>query len=215
MDFIDSAAKKAANIFNDALKRYILTIRPLTNPLYQRWAIAILLCIVLSVILAPEIHVFTPKYEIGTISTHDIKADRDFLVEDQESTRQKKLDAGENIKSVYDYDGNLTAAIQGKIAKAFDSIEEFRQNIPAGKTTELTAFNNQEVRKLKKNLDTNFGFSLAPEEFYALMEQKDPEGLKQKINLFVTSFYENRYITATSFTKGEKEKGIILRDIKT
>jgi cyclic-di-AMP phosphodiesterase PgpH len=124
MYFIDSAAKKASNIFNKFIRKYILSSSFLTNPVYQRWAIAIILCLILAVILAPDIHLINPKYSAGMISSKDIKADRDFLVEDLESTEQKKIDAADNVKSVYDYDSNATKIIRGKLFKALNSETE-------------------------------------------------------------------------------------------
>jgi hypothetical protein len=88
MNFIDSATKKASSSVKKFLGKHNLFFSFLTNSLIQRWSIAIFLCLILSIILAPEIQFFAPKYKIGMISPKDIKADRDFLVEDQESTRQ-------------------------------------------------------------------------------------------------------------------------------
>ena len=62
MDIIDSVTKKASNLFKIFIKKNILSVSFLTNAVYQRWAIAIVLCIILSVILAPEIHLINPKY---------------------------------------------------------------------------------------------------------------------------------------------------------
>ena len=215
MDFIDSATKKVSNVLKKFMRKYILSYRFLTNPLYQRWAIAISLCLILSIIMAPEIHLFAPKYKIGTISPKDIKSDRDFLVEDLESTKQKKIDAQKNIKSIYDYDSNTATAINAKMSKAFNLIDEFSQNIPKDNLAEYISINNHEARKIKKLLYTNLGFPLSSEEFHTLIKQKDSDELQQKFSRLITSFYETRYITNASFTKSEKEKGIILRNLKT
>lgn len=121
MDIIDSVTKKAANLFKMFIKKHILSLSFLTNAVYQRWTIAIVLCIILSIILAPDIHLINPKYSVGVISPKDIKADRDFLVEDIESTEQKKIDAANNIKSVYDYDSNVNENIKANLFKALNA----------------------------------------------------------------------------------------------
>ena len=215
MDHIDSATKKVSNILKKFMGKQIFPFSLLVNPVYQRWAIAISLCLVLSFIMAPELHLFTPKYKIGTISHKDIKADRDFLVEDQESTKQKKIDAGENIKSVYDYDSNAAITVKEKLVKAFNSINEFSQNLPMEKQADYTFINTQEAQKVKKLLAAHLEFPLSSEEFHALIEKKYSNELQQKFYLTIISFYENRYITNANFTKGENDKGITLRDLKT
>lgn len=216
MDFIDSVTKKISDILKSIKGKYSPSFRFLNNPIYQRWAIAISLCLILSIILAPDIHLFTPKYKPGMISPKDIKADRDFLVEDRESTRQKKIDAAVNIKTVYDYDSNVAANIKAKLLKAFNAIHEFNQSISKEKPVEHSLINTQEAQKAKKILDNNLGFTSSPEEFYMWMErQKNSNGLHHKLGRLIISFYENRYITNASFTKAEKEKGITLRNLET
>jgi membrane-associated HD superfamily phosphohydrolase len=102
MNFINSTTSKAANIFKNLSERYNTSLGFLKNSTFQRWANGIILCLILALILAPEIHFSTPKFKLGMIATKDVKADRDFLVEDQKSTEDKKNDAAENIKPVYD-----------------------------------------------------------------------------------------------------------------
>jgi cyclic-di-AMP phosphodiesterase PgpH len=215
MDFIDSATKKVSNTLKNIMGKHIFPLSFLTDAIYQRWAIAVVLCLVVSVILAPEIHLFTPKYKSGMISPKDIKADRDFLVEDRESTRQKKIDAADNIKTVYDYDSNTAVNIKAKLMKAFNAIHDFRPSLPKEKQLEFTFTNTQDAQRVKKILDNNLGFTSSPEEFYTLIEQKDSNELHHKLNRLIISFYENRYITNAGFTKVEKEKGVTLRNLET
>ncbi|OPY82402.1 MAG: 7TM-HD extracellular [Smithella sp. PtaU1.Bin162] len=215
MDFIDSTTKKAANISQSILEKYILSIKLFTNHTYQKWAIAIVLCIILSVILVPEIHFLAPKYEIGMISTKDIKADRDFLVEDRESTKQKNIDAAENIKFVYDYDVNMPSVIEGKLVKIFNTADEFFRDVSKDKHSNNIPANFRETQKIKKIFDNTLGFSLSSEEFSTLINQKNFNEIHNKLSRVIVSVYENRFITNAGFTKGEKEKGITLRNLKT
>jgi putative nucleotidyltransferase with HDIG domain len=216
MNFIDSATKKASgSVKNFFLGKHNLFFSFLANSLIQRWSIAIFLCLILSIILAPEIQFFAPKYKIGMISPKDIKADRDFLVEDQESTRQKKIDAGENIKSVYDYDSDIDINIKSKLTKAFKLLDEFHQSISKEKLLEYSSGNLHELQKAKKRFETNLGFSVSSDEFNILNDQKYSNELQQKFYRMIISFYESRYITNANFTKRENEKGITLRNLKT
>lgn len=215
MHLIDSAKQKAAGIVKKMKGNNLPFFRFFTNIFYQRWAIAIGLCLILSIILAPEIHIITPEYKAGTISSKDIKADRDFLVEDMKSTRQKKSDAGINIKSVYDYDSSITSYIKLKLNRSFNLVDEFYQNITKDKLLEPGFVNSSEVRQLRKNLDTNFGFRLNNEEFSTLLERKYSNVARQKIYRVILNLYEDKYITNADLTRADKEKGIILRDLKS
>ncbi|MBW2647535.1 MAG: hypothetical protein JRE23_15450, partial [Deltaproteobacteria bacterium] len=90
------------------------------NPLLQRWAILISISIVLAFILSPRItHIRPPDYEVTSIATKDIKADRNFLVEDRAVTEQKRLETVTRVQSIFDYDRNMPAKIGIKMSKAF------------------------------------------------------------------------------------------------
>ena len=215
MDFIDSIIKKLSLIIRNQIEKHNFSFGFLANPVYQRWAIGFSLCLILAVILAPEIHFSAPKYKLGTISTKNIKADRDFLVEDNESTKQKKIDAGENVKSVYDFDGNVPISIKAKLSKSFNSVELFYRNHSTEKPSEYGSINIHETQKAKKLLESNLGFAISTDQFYALKEHKFSYELQQRLSRLIVSFYESRFITNAIFSKIEKEKGLIIRNVKT
>ena len=52
----------------------------------------------LTLILAPKIYVSEPEYRHGMIAQENIKADRDFLVEDINSTQQKRNEATADVR---------------------------------------------------------------------------------------------------------------------
>ncbi len=206
MDFIDSATKKTNDVFKYFKGKHFLSFFYPSNPIHQRWTIAVVLCLLLSIILAPDIHLFAPKYKIGMISPADIKADRDFLVEDQESTKQKKNDAGGNIRAVYDFDDNVTAKIKEKLARSFDSIIELRRSLPIDLTTEY--IDNSDLEEAKKLLEQNLGFSLNHEEFRTLISHQNPVKLQNKLNRLIVSIYGTA-ILPTLISLKEKKKTVL------
>ncbi|MEQ8212623.1 MAG: HDIG domain-containing metalloprotein [Smithellaceae bacterium] len=215
MDFIDSGTKKANEFLKYFKGKNFLSLLYPSDPLYQRWTIAVVLCLLLSVILAPDVHLFAPKYKIGMISPADIKADRDFLVEDLESTKQKRNEAARDVKSVYDYDRNIAGKIKDKLARTFNVLNEFRPTLPNEVTDAYNENDMQEEQKAKKLLEQILGFSLSAEEFRLLISHKNPVKLQHKLNRLVSTFYENNNLTNAVFMKSEKEKGIILRNLET
>lgn len=215
MDYIDTAAKKISDIFRKKIWKRIVSLKFLNDPLFQRWIIVIVLCLILAIILTPEINLYIPKYKPGMICDKDIKADRDFLVEDIESTRQKRIDAEGSVRSVYDYDNNVIAGINSKLVRTFHSISKFHQSLPPERFAENPFLNNEEMRKARKLLDGNLGFTLNSEEFHLLINNRNYNDLQHKLSRLLTSLYENNYITNTNFTKADREKGIIIRYLET
>ena len=215
MDFIDSTTSKTIKLFKKLMGKNKFPFSLLENNLFQRWAIGIILCLILALILAPEIYFSAPKLKQGMIVAHDIKADRDFLVEDQLSTKQKKNDAVENIKSVYDFDSNIAFAIKNKLLKSIASVDEYYQHLPKEKIPENNSPNIRENRKAKKLIEVTLGFSLTSPEFDIFKDYRYSNELKQKMSRLIFSLYDGKFITNVNFNQLEKEKGIIVRTVTT
>jgi len=81
-----------------------------TIPL-RKVLVLVILSIVLSILLMPRITFFHPIYSVGSIAAKDIKADRDFLVEDKIATEQGRLDASRHTEPVFDYDLEVPGTI--------------------------------------------------------------------------------------------------------
>ena len=173
------------------------------NILFQRLAIMICLSLVLSILLTPHIHFIHPTYKIGSIAAKDVKADRDFLVEDRASTEQKKMESIENVRSVYDYDKGIPSMIEMNLAGAFTSMEETYHQIDEKKSYNLEEF------------EETLGTALTDNEFNILSERKFPFDICNNIVKLIHSAYNENLISQAAFTKREKEKGIIIRDVKT
>jgi len=103
MNFFELIKKKAANIFKK-LRGNNLSFEFLKNRTFQKWAIAVSLCLILAIIISPELRIYEPDFKLGMIAPRNIKADYSFLVEDPQATEQKKMEDAENVKPVYDYD---------------------------------------------------------------------------------------------------------------
>jgi putative nucleotidyltransferase with HDIG domain len=215
MDFIDSTTNKTIKLFKKLMGKHKFLFSLLENNLFQRWAIGIVLCLILALILAPEIKFSAPKLKQGMIAAHDIKADRDFLVEDQLSTKQKKNDAAENIKPVYDFDINIAFSIRNKFLKSIASVDEYYQRLPKEKIPENSSLNIRENQKAKKRMEMTLGFSLTSQEFDILKNYRYSNELKQKMSRIISSIYNGKFITNVNFNQLEKEKGIIVRTVTT
>jgi hypothetical protein len=187
----------------------------LENSVFQKWAIAVILCLILAMILAPEINIFAPKFQQGMIATRNIKADHSFLVEDQQATQQKINDDAENIKPVYDYDSKVAVNIKTKLAEALLSAAEDYKSSLMEKPPEAGHIDVSKSQKEKQRLEVNLGVSLSSEEFHILKEYKFSNELQQKLSQLIVSFYANKFITNNIFSKSEKRKGITIRNLET
>ncbi len=215
MNLIEAYQNKARNIFKKLLKSRNISFGFLKNSPFQRWAIAITFCLILAIIMAPDIRFSKPEFTLGMIAPRNIKADYPFLVEDKQATEQKKLEDAENIKPIYDYDSKTADNIKTKLVKAFSHAAPIYGNSSNEKTSENENVDISKLQKEKKLLDAYLGVYLSSEEFYVLKEYRFSNDLQQKFSRLITSFYQNKFITKDIFSNSEKQKGIIVQNLKT
>ncbi|MFA5321657.1 MAG: HDIG domain-containing metalloprotein [Smithella sp.] len=215
MNFIKFIKNKAVYFLKTILEKGTPYFSFVKNSLFQRWAIAIILCLILALIMAPEFHFSEPQFKLGMIAPKNIKADYAFLVEDKQAAEQKIIEDAENIKPVYDYDSRIADNIKIKLLKSLSLAAE---NHKISFKEESFENNNADINKLqkeKKKLEANLGIYLNSEEFYVLNEYKFSNELQKKFSRLIISFYENKFITSDVFGKSEKQKGIVIRNLKT
>lgn len=118
-NFLDSTSEKILSVFRKWKEKHPLSLAFLNDVIFQRWAIAILLSAGLTALLAPQFYFSKPVYRHGMIVQENIKADRDFLVEDVQSTRLKQIEAVTAVRPVYDYDPETAITLRAKIKQSF------------------------------------------------------------------------------------------------
>ncbi|HYA14784.1 MAG TPA: HDIG domain-containing protein [Syntrophales bacterium] len=177
---------------------------------FQRWAIAIFLSAILSLLLTPQVYFSYPEYKVGSIATRDVRADHDFLVEDKADTEQKKAEVIKDVQSVYDYDGDIASQIKLTVAKGFSFAEQLlivNSNEPVPTQTSLN--------KGRNDFEKLLGIALSNDELNILQKYKFSNLISESISKIIAGIYKAELITNTTFTKQDTENGIIIRDIRT
>jgi cyclic-di-AMP phosphodiesterase PgpH len=175
---------------------------------FNRWTIAICVSAVLSFLLTPQVHFFHPDYKVGSIAARDVRADRDFLVEDKVSTEQKRAEAIKDFKSVYDYDSDTPSHLRAAVTRAFSSTEQ------ANNASNNRSLKQLSLQQMRNNFENALGIALTDEEFYILQKYKFSPYISEKISRIIASIYSSALITNAEFTKKDVGNGIVIRDIK-
>ena len=108
----------------DTLKHRALELKSPKNTITQRWILAILLSVVLAWFISPGAQRPPKIYLLGEVVDENIKAPKDFLVEDEPSTQKRILEADEKLRVIYDYDDGASRALKKKLATAFGPMRE-------------------------------------------------------------------------------------------
>ncbi|MEA2014312.1 MAG: hypothetical protein U9N38_03280, partial [Thermodesulfobacteriota bacterium] len=173
-------------------------------------AITLSMSLILAILLYPQIlHIAPLEYTVGSIVAGNIKADRDFLVVDKAATEDKRAEAIENTRPVYDYDRNMPARIAAAISKAFLDMTE---NVKKQSGSPDSA--KESVEKAKKRFEDISGITLTNREFGTLNKKGFPIDVCDNLIKLVYSTYKDRLVGNWNILSLYKNKGIIIRDIE-
>ena len=118
-------------------KTRLVSVLEHTGPV--KWLLLILVMTVFTMILYPNTIIRRHDYSLGDVAERDIKAQRDFLVEDQAGTEKKRRQAAESVLTVYDYNTALLDTIRNNVDNAFSMMQEAGpdtvENTPAPEET--------------------------------------------------------------------------------
>ena len=94
-----------------------------------RWALLVAVTIVFTILLYPNLVIKKHSYKLGDVVTRDIKAAKNFLIEDKDATEASRKQAVENVLTVYDHDVNISTKTDQRIKKAFDELRATLETI--------------------------------------------------------------------------------------
>jgi len=177
--------------------------------------ILVVLSAALSILLIPRITFFHPIYSVGSIATKDIKADRDFLVEDKISTEQGRLDAARNTEPVFDYDMEVPGTISSRITSAFMIMSETYEHINRLKNSN-TYFNAQDfIQRGREDAQRVLGARFSDKEFELFARSFFATDFQDPLIKFLYAAYRAHVVSHEDFLKLERTRAIVIRDVKT
>lgn len=183
-----------------------------------KWIILFLLSLTTSFFLFPGILLKPVDYTIGDVAARDIKASRDFLVENKDLTEKDMEKAAREVLSVYDFDPSAAsvnkvlneAFVLGReyVAKTLEK-EQSPVAVPGDSPAPLLnpeAFREQFFQTLKVPRDDKL--------FRALLKQGFPAGIEEAVRKLLSSAYEKGVVSNGALLKSQVERGgIILHEL--
>ena len=182
------------------------------GPEVRKWFILIGLSIVVSLLLFPDILVRPRTYVLGDVADRDIKATRDFLVENEALTQEKSEQAVRNVLSVYDFDpteNNLIA----RLREAFQQGREYlakeaplpEESLGQDKLPQLDGFEERFFDILE----------IAPSDslYQALTENGFPPQVEKAIIFLVRKVLNRGVVSNKKMLLTQSGKGILLRHV--
>ena len=193
------------------------------RPEAQRWYILLGLSAIISILLFPTILTPPKRYSLGDVANLDIKASREFLVENRELTEKNRQEAVKAVPPVYDFDPT-GAEVISRIKKAFESGREFMaQSLSADYAPEKNP-----VEGKSRPEDPSTGVDALKNRFFEILDippddklletfiKNDfPASAEQSVINLDTQVFDNGVVSDKMMLMSLGGNGIILHDIRT
>jgi hypothetical protein len=199
----------------------------LREPLFRfRLIVLIAVTALFTLILYPNLMVTKLAYTVGDVAEKDIKAPKDFLVEDQTATEIKRLQAVQDVLTVYDNDTDLVNRLVQMVDGTFTDMRALRQAAaesrgpahsaaatPSAEDTRTgLATSAEEVRKV---FEDKLGIRVGKGAFLALEAEGFSKRIADAIGEILQKTLESGIVASKDVMLKDFEKGIILREVRT
>jgi putative nucleotidyltransferase with HDIG domain len=195
-----------------------------------RWVILGCVTLLLTVLLFPNLVVTRHRYRLGDVAERDIKAPRDFFIEDQPATEANRRLAVQSVLTVYDYDAELGKKLGARVIQTFaemraaniqapksvhpqpDAVEipeEIQSDIPQ------TTASDKPIADPRKYFEERLGIRISSGAFKVLAAENFSEDTANLINRLLQKIVSNGVVTNKEILLKEAEKGVILRNVAT
>ncbi|MDL2121750.1 MAG: HDIG domain-containing protein [Deltaproteobacteria bacterium] len=211
---------------NKAIRNFFASSKPI------RWFILIGFTIIFTIILYPTLIITKHSYKLGDVAERDIKAPKDFLIEDEEATEENRKKAAEEVLTVYDNNASLSVKLGQNVKQSFaeiaDIFEAYKESQGNASSNEKLKINSDETNKeiiplllneklwqLKDSFEEKIGFTVSDDAYKILIEEKFSSNIAHLISRILTEIINNGVVINKDILLKESDKGIILRDVET
>lgn len=99
------------------------------NQVWQKRILVFVVSLCTALIISPRLTSSAYNYVVGDVARQNIKAPRDFLVEDDHSTSKKREEASLTSRTVYDFDDGASKDTQERLSKTFALMRKYLAEI--------------------------------------------------------------------------------------
>jgi len=196
---------------------------------YVRWAILVGISLIFTVILYPSLIIHKHTYQLGDVAERDIKATKDFFIENKAATEANRKRAVDAVLTVYDHDKGLSSKLSKNIQATFDELravfetEKENRNIhssdkpktPSSNPVKKTESLQDRIWQMKTGFEEKIGISVSNGAYQILLKEKYPRKISDLINRILTEVMNNGVVSNKEILLREIDKGITLRTVGT
>ncbi|UCF57092.1 MAG: hypothetical protein JSW15_00975, partial [Deltaproteobacteria bacterium] len=185
-----------------------------------KWLILVALSLIISISLFPNILSKPKIHRIGDVAEQDIKASRDFLIENKELTEKNREKATKEVLSVYDFDSSASNLLP-RIREAFSLGREYLDpSFHLGNPEQAPPSSDEKMADTlgEENMSKRFFgiLEIIPDEkvFEKLVEYSFPTQVEEAVIQLTNSVFKKGVVGNKTMLMNQVEKGgIVLHEI--
>ena len=191
-----------------------------------RWLLLAAIIAVFIVLLYPNLVVPPHHYQLGDIAERNIKAPRDFFVEDQAATEEIRTKAIAQVLTVYDFDPRISTQTISNIRKSFEEMRlklaELSSRYPKPKPTNgesatpeptLAQAREQLLAAEKDNFKKLLGVDINDSAYQLLADDGFSKSVSDRTVKILQSIQSNGVVANKEIMLKEIDHGITLRNV--
>ncbi|MBL0716523.1 MAG: HD family phosphohydrolase, partial [Desulfosarcina sp.] len=184
-----------------------------------------------TITLYPGLIIEEQSWKSGDIAGKDIKAPKDFFIEDKDATEVKRKEAMENIVTVYDYNASLFSSLTSNIHEAFQEgrsmIKFLNRDMGPAPESDLSGSDSMQVivpvesikilpdkvlSEKKNNFEKKIGIPVSKGAYNILEREKFSGNIEYLIISILREILKNGVVKNKEILLRETGKGIILKN---
>lgn len=211
---------------NNSLKKTVILYFLSNNKVL--WGILLGFTLVFSLILFPHTSASKYSYQLGDIAKRDIKASKDFFIEDKEATELNRDLAVKTVLNVYDHNTNLANELTQRIRTVFGeyrailtSKPETQKPTATPKTIQGTQAKLPEtsphalIWAKKPLLEKQLGLKVTKKTYQILEKKKFSVEMENLICQILFKVLDNGIVANKEILLRHSEKGVSLLNVET
>jgi len=175
--------------------------------------ILLVMSLVISLLLFPDVLTRPKTYKLGDISDKDIKATRDLLIENNELTEKNRIEAAEAVPSAYDYDPDASNLVLTFKAAMSEAREVF---FPSSTEGEPAATPTESEKELTRDHFFQM-LEISPDQklFNDLVRYKFASEIEENTSDLLNQVLAKGIVANTMVLLSQQQKGITLINLQT
>jgi len=175
------------------------------------WLLLILITVLFTITHYPEQSKPSYEYAAGDVVKRDIKAPKNFFIEDRKATRLKKEEVKASVKIVYDFDADLVKKTFADIDAAMEIPRKlFKKAEDQDPNPDPTL---PIVMETRPEFEEKLGLQISKGAYTILYKNRFSPDISLKVKTIIEKVLTNGIVANKELLLKESNKGIILRTI--